>query len=202
MLAVDLLGERSQQLPLIPLRSVLFPGGLLHLTVLDERYLALLRRCQAKSRPFGALCVREGEALESVGVLASVEAIDDAAHGCRARCRGDQRFRVLRERPAGDDGLRRARIELIAGDATLAPVPAMFPAVQALGRALATMRAARKLPAFGGEEHFGRAGWVANRWCELLPIALPAKQRLMELTDPGARLALVDRYLREQRVIG
>ncbi len=204
MLAVELLGERSESLPLFPLRAVLFPGGELWLTVAEVRYAALLARCLDNARPFGAICVRDGEraALEPVGVLASVEAIDTTPHGSRARCRGGPRFRVLRERPGGDDGLRRARVELIADDdAALAPLATMYPAVRALARALARLRAEGKPGASAGE-HFDSAGWVANRWCELLPISLQAKQRLMELADPAARLALVDRYLRDQRVIG
>ena len=35
---------------------------------------------------------------------------------------------------------------------------------------------------------FDDAGWVANRWCEILPIPLAAKQKLMELPDPVVRL--------------
>ena len=34
-------------------------------------------------------------------------------------------------------------------------------------------------------------GWVANRWCELLPMPLELKQRLMELDNPLLRLELV-----------
>ena len=34
-------------------------------------------------------------------------------------------------------------------------------------------------------------GWVANRWCELLPVPLELKQRLMELENPLVRLELV-----------
>ena len=45
------------------------------------------------------------------------------------------------------------------------------------------------------------AGWVANRWSELLPIPLPAKQKLMELEDPVIRLSLIDGYLRDKKVV-
>ena len=45
------------------------------------------------------------------------------------------------------------------------------------------------------------AGWVANRWCELLPITLAAKQRLMELEEPSMRLQLVDEFLRSRQVL-
>ena len=45
------------------------------------------------------------------------------------------------------------------------------------------------------------AGWVANRWCELLPIPMAAKQKLMALDDPVIRLSLVDGFLRDKKVI-
>jgi Lon protease-like protein len=38
-------------------------------------------------------------------------------------------------------------------------------------------------------------GWVANRWCELLPLPLELKQRLMELDNPLVRLELVSDVL-------
>jgi hypothetical protein len=45
------------------------------------------------------------------------------------------------------------------------------------------------------------AGWVANRWCELLPVPLSAKQKLMELDDPVIRLSVVDGFLRDKKVV-
>jgi len=42
---------------------------------------------------------------------------------------------------------------------------------------------------------------VANRWCEILPISVAAKQRLMELQDPVSRLQLVDDFLRSKGVV-
>jgi hypothetical protein len=33
--------------------------------------------------------------------------------------------------------------------------------------------------------------WVANRWCELLPLPPAVKQQLMELDNPLLRLELV-----------
>ena len=46
------------------------------------------------------------------------------------------------------------------------------------------------------EERLDDAGWVANRWCEILPLPLEAKQRLMTLEDPVARLEVVDSLMR------
>lgn len=47
---------------------------------------------------------------------------------------------------------------------------------------------AAKLPT---PEQLDDCGWVANRWCELLPVPMELKQRLMELDNPLVRLELV-----------
>jgi Lon protease-like protein len=57
------------------------------------------------------------------------------------------------------------------------------------------------LEPFALPHELGQAGWVANRWCEILPISLAAKQRLMELEDPVMRLKLVDEFLRTKGVV-
>ena len=41
------------------------------------------------------------------------------------------------------------------------------------------------------EAQLDDCGWVSNRWCELLPVPLELKQRLMELDNPLVRLELV-----------
>jgi Lon protease-like protein len=44
------------------------------------------------------------------------------------------------------------------------------------------------------------AGWVANRWCELLPVDNELKQRLMSLDNPLVRLELVSDLLEKLRL--
>ena len=65
---------------------------------------------------------------------------------------------------------------------------------------LAALRGQGSLP-FLQPYQFDQAGWVANRWCEILPISVTAKQKLMELADPVVRLQLVDEYLRSKGVV-
>ena len=58
-------------------------------------------------------------------------------------------------------------------------------------------RSPRKAPQpFLAPHRLDDAGWVANRWCEILPLPLEAKQRLMTLEDPVARLEVVDSLMR------
>ena len=46
---------------------------------------------------------------------------------------------------------------------------------------------------------FDSAGWVANRWCEILPLPLEVRQRMLTLADPLARLDVVDSLLRSRQ---
>ena len=44
-------------LPLFPLQTVLFPGGLLPLKVFEARYLDLMGHCMRSGEPFGVVCM-------------------------------------------------------------------------------------------------------------------------------------------------
>ncbi|MCK7499868.1 MAG: hypothetical protein MZW92_62890 [Comamonadaceae bacterium] len=91
------------------------------------------------------------------------------------------------------------RVELIDDDAPRAPAETLTPTVQRAGRRDPPARSEQDLHPFAEPYRFDDAGWVANRWCELLPVPLAAKQKLMELEDPVIRLSIVDGYLRTSR---
>jgi Lon protease-like protein len=44
-------------------------------------------------------------------------------------------------------------------------------------------------------------GWVANRWCEQLPMPLQQRQRLMALDNPLVRLELVNDMLLRSGIV-
>ena len=198
-------------LPLFPLQTVLFPGGLLPLKVFEARYLDLMGHCMRSGEPFGVVCMSrgdevghdqpEGVRIERVGVLARIEDVDADQPGIlKVRCIGGSRFR-LREAPLQrPNGLWQAPAELIADDVQRLPERALQPAVEALQQALEALLAQDVKP-FAEPLQWRNAGWVANRWCELLPITLAAKQRLMELEEPSMRLQLVDEFLRSRQVL-
>jgi Lon protease-like protein len=196
-------------LPLFPLQSVLFPGAQLTLRVFEARYLDLVSRCMREQQPFGAICLRQGSEvrsadeavlLETTGVLAKLEEVDAEQAGVlRVRCLGTQRFEI--DEPLQQpDGLWTARAWLIDDDAVVAPSESLVPTVRALANAIGALERKGGSPFFK-PYRFDDAGWVANRWCELLPISLAAKQKLMALEDPQMRLRLVDEYLRGKGVV-
>lgn len=199
-----------QQLPLFPLQLVLFPGALLSLRVFEARYLDLIGECLRRQMPFGVICLRQGaeagavrEAvqLEDVGVLAQLDEVDAEQAGIlRVRCTGGQRFRLLAKPAQRDNGLWECAAEPIPPDALRLPGPAMLSTVSALADAIRKLQEQDRVP-FAPPFRLDDAGWVANRWCELLPVPLAAKQKLMALEDPMIRLSLVDGYLRDKRVV-
>jgi Lon protease-like protein len=199
------------ELPLFPLQTVLFPDGLLSLKVFEARYLDLVANSVRESTPFGVVALKQGSEVrrgrdgstvfEAVGALAELIEVDSAQAGIlQVRCRGTQRFEVKSSRQQSD-GLWLARASTLPIDDPGAPPESMVETVKGLANAIATLKAQSQSP-FLQPYRFDKAGWVANRWCEILPISLAAKQKLMELSDPLVRLQLVDEFLRSKGVVG
>ena len=191
-------------LPLFPLGSVLFPGGLLALRVFEVRYLDMVRKCHQAGAPFGVIALTQGrevrqagapeEQFNDVGTLAVIEQIDTPQPGLiTLLCRGSQRFRIT-QRSHLPHGLWIADVGHIDPD-LMVPVPDdLKTASSALAQVLHTLK--QRDPHAPGAvaptaAQLGDCGWVANRWCELLPVPLELKQRLMELDNPLVRLELV-----------
>jgi uncharacterized protein len=195
--------------PLFPLQTVLFPGGLLALKVFEARYLDLVGTCLREGKPFGVVSLRRGPEvrrpdaavdLERSGVLAELIDVDSAQPGIlQVRCRGTQRFEVIATRQQSD-GLWLANTRAMPDDEEVAPAADRIDTVRGLASAIATLKAQGAEP-FLQPYRFDSAGWVANRWCEILPISTAAKQKLMELPDPSVRLQLVDEFLRSKGVV-
>ena len=198
------------ELPLFPLQAVLFPGGLLRLKVFEARYLDLIGRCLRTQEPFGVVCLKQGSEVrgvdsepvrfESIGVLARLVDVDAHEPGIlRVSCTGELRFQLAQSHQRAD-GLWCGQVRMLAADASLAPPAELAQTVAALSNAIEALQAQGQLP-FAEPHRLDDAGWVANRWCELLPISLQARQRLMELDQPVQRLKLVDDFLRGKGVV-
>ena len=202
------------QLPLFPLQTVLFPGTWLPLRIFEVRYLDMIGRCHKAGAPFGVVALSEGsevrrldpnaepggdgfakEVFHPIGVLAHIRSLEKPQAGLYAiRCQGEQRFEVLR-RTRLPHGLWVADVKLLPADASV-PVPAELRSVsERLQRVLQGLRERQpelqeQLP-IQPPYQWDDAGWVANRWAELLPAPLPLKQQLMALDNPLLRLELV-----------
>jgi uncharacterized protein len=190
----------SVSLPLFPLNTVLFPGGPLSLRIFEPRYLDMVRRCLKDGSAFGVVLIIEGAEAGAAPVIATTgtsarlvdfDPLPDGLLGIV--CVGERRFRV-RSRALQSDGLNLGEVEYAPEDEPR-PLPAELAHLAELLREV--------LPKLGGvythvEGRYADAGWVANRWAEILPLALPEKLELLELADPLARLAKVAAWSNRQ----
>jgi len=191
-------------LPLFPLASVLFPDGLLALRVFEVRYLDMVRKCHQTGAPFGVVSLTQGnevrqagapdEQFHDVGTLAIIDQLEMPQPGLiTLLCRGTERFRIT-QRNHLVHGLWIANVGQLDRD-LLIPIPDdLKKTATALMQVLHTLHARDALnPAsiLPTPQQLDDCGWVANRWCELLPVPMELKQRLMELDNPLVRLELV-----------
>jgi len=201
-----------RSLPLFPLGTVLFPDGLLPLRIFEVRYLDMIRRCHKNGAPFGVVALTQGnevrragaeaETFAEVGTLAVIREFDAPQAGLlQIECVGTQRFR-LRSSELQKYGLWTAEVEAVADDMPLALPDDLQHTADALRRLVDTLEERRRLEGdesvrlpIGEPRRFDDCGWVANRWCELLPMQAELKQRLMALDSPLMRLELVSDLL-------
>jgi hypothetical protein len=190
----------SEEIPLFPLNTVLFPGGPLALRIFEARYIDLVKRCLRDDTGFGVVLIREGveaggPALTyDVGTYARIVDFSQQPDGLLGiRALGQARFRILDRRRARD-GLNLADVEWLPPEIPQ-PLPEEF---AELGPALDAALTQLGDPYLDIERRPGDAGWVAGRLAEILPVPGVHKQHCLELDDPVERL----RYLRPMFEIG
>ncbi|MFO0008919.1 MAG: LON peptidase substrate-binding domain-containing protein, partial [Betaproteobacteria bacterium] len=122
---------------------------------------------------------------------------------------GGDRFRVI-ERTVEANGLIRAEVDLIDPDQDSAMADAHRPCSDLLRRVIDDVKAQSQRAADNDEEvkvpfeppyRLDSSVWVGNRLCEVLPVPLKAKQKLMELDDAYTRLEIITQYLKQHAVL-
>ena len=198
---------QSFSLPLFPLRTVLFPGGLLPLKVFEQRYIDMVKACLKDDRPFGVCLITRGDEVARspanapefvrVGTLARIADWEMPQLGIlHVMTTGGNRFQVT-EHVIDASGL------VVAKASSIAPEPAV--ALPEDHRSLAKLLevvAARIGPEnFPADRRYDDASWVGYRLAELLPLPLTIKQSMLEINDPLVRLSTLRRFLSEQGLI-
>ena len=192
---------QALQVPLFPLNTVLFPGGPLPLRIFEARYVDMISQCMKENASFGVLLIREGNEAGTpattydVGTLARIVDWYQGSDGLLGvTAIGTHRFRLLSaERQA--DGLNVGSVELLPSETPMVLPEQYEPLTEILEAILDDLgRLYEDL-----ERHFDDAGWVANRFLEILPIALDQKQRCLESANQQQRLELVSDVLKKVR---
>lgn len=179
------------EIPIFPLRTVLFPGGQLPLRIFEQRYLDMVRECSRTDTGFGVCFLVEVDEDQSnfqsarVGTLARITdwyTMEDGLLGLTTE--GTSRF-VLRRDRHNKNGLMMGEVSWLPE-----PPPTDMPvAFDVLGQVLARFmeKASDHYPDYV-PENLQDATWVGYRLSELLPLGGLEKQHLLELDDPIDRL--------------
>lgn len=185
-------------IPLFPLNTVLFPGGLLPLRIFEPRYLDMIGSCMRSGTGFGVCLISTGQEvgqaaeINKVGTVTQIidfEQLEDGMLGIMTL--GQQRFQIVNTWVQSD--------QLLMGEVEFLPNETSVLMPEAC-RSLAEMLEAfirrigghyEKLPA-----NYEDASWVSQRLTELLPIPLLERQQLLEMDDPLRRLSHVQATLR------
>jgi Lon protease-like protein len=184
------------EIPLFPLRTVLFPDGFLPLRIFEQRYLDMVKDCARHASGFGVCLIREGGEAGSpvktteIGTHARIVdwyTLEDGLLGVSSV--GTFRF-VIDSTWRQDDGLLRAQVRILP-EPPSCPLPEAYALLaEVLGRFME--KVGHQYPSWS-EDCLDDAAWVGYRLAELLPLAGIEKQHLLELSDPIERLqSLVD----------
>lgn len=194
-------------LPLFPLKTVLFPGGMLPLKVFEQRYIEMTKRCLEGDRPFGVCLLTRGEEVAQrgaadppefarVGTLAHITSWDMPQLGIlQLKTEGGTRFQVQSHRTA-DDGLVLAQAMPLVPEPRV-PLPEIH---QPLAGLLELMINRVGHENFVGEA-LGDASWVGYRLAELLPLPATIKQSMLEINDSEVRLKAIAQFLKQQDLL-
>lgn len=179
------------EIPIFPLRTVLFPGGQLPLRIFEQRYLDMVKMCSRTDTGFGVCFLVDVDEDQSnfqsarVGTLARIVdwyTMEDGLLGLTAV--GTSRF-VLRNDRHNDNGLMMGEITWLPEPPTT-ELPVSFDVLsQVLARFME--KASDHYPDYTPDS-LQDAAWVGYRLSELLPLGGIEKQHLLELDDPIDRL--------------
>jgi Lon protease-like protein len=194
-------------LPLFPLHTVLFPGGLLPLKVFEQRYIEMTKACMRDERPFGVCLITQGDEvargdgampeIATVGTLARITDFDMPQMGVlHLMTEGGTRFEV-REREADASGLIVARVTTLA-DEPRHPLAETYARLARLLELIASRVGPQNFPA---QTRYDDASWVGYRLAELLPLPLSIKQSMLEVNDANVRLAALKQFLERQGLL-
>ena len=196
-------GRARETIPIFPLQTVLFPGSILPLKIFEVRYMDMAKACLRDSSPFGVCLIREGQEVgapavpEPIGCLARIAECDVEELGIlKVVAEGLERFRIV-SREVNRQGLIVAEVERLSPEPQAPEASGLAESAQFLHRAILGIGAER----FNEPFHFEDATWVSFRLAEILPLRTDVKQKLLELTDATLRLAILHKFLKQQKLI-
>jgi Lon protease-like protein len=193
--------DRTREISLFLLNTVLFPEGLLPLKVFEQRYLDMTKACLRDDSPFGVCLIREGREVgqpavpQSVGCLATIAEWDMPQLGVfHLMARGSERFRLLDTKVAPSG--------LVSGTVELFPLEAATEMDGSCREVLRLIIERAGADNFPSPLKLDDAAWVSYRLAEVLPLDMAVRQELLEIPETATRFARLRDILTTQGVLG
>lgn len=187
-------------IPLFPLNTVLFPGGVLPLRIFEPRYLDMVSQCLRTDCGIGVVLIRQGQEVGqaaetcNVGTLCKIRYWNRRPDGMLGvTLEGQQRFSILSRNVSKNQSVQ-AEVELLP-EMTSFPLPEPQ---HYLTRILQNILGQLEPPYSTMKQQLDDADWVVSRLIELLPLDLSLKQRLLVLDDTQRKLAEIDEILKSR----
>lgn len=199
-------------LPLFPLSTVIFPGGLLSLSVYEKRYIDMVRNCLRHGQAFGVVALvpnkvvnhradTNGESeydFANIGTSFSITQADVSSLGLiNIKCLGLNRFKIISAKQE-KNGLWMAEVVDMPKEMSINIPEDLSDSQIHLQHIIDSLSdkdiTDLELP-ITKPYHLQDCSWVSSRWCEILNIPLVQKQRMLELDSPMIRLELIQDML-------
>ncbi len=193
-----------QEIPLFPLRSVLFPRGKLSLQIFEKRYIDMVANSLREGSGFGVILLKDGEEvmkpgrsqqLYAIGTYARIIDWDQLENGLLGiTVEGESKFHV-QNYWSTESGLIKGQIifsEVDTPDKNRISVGEEMSGMTELLQLLEKHPAVQEMKLQIDYDNLWDLGW---RLSELIPVATEIRQELLELDDPWERIQLLERSI-------
>jgi len=178
------------RVPLFPLNTVMFPGGVLPLRIFEPRYLDMVSDCLRHDTAIGVVLIQEGQEVGQAAATHGTGTLSVISYWNRRRdgllgitLRGTCRFRILSHEIQPN--------QLILAEVEALPAPQSIPVhgkYQPMANLLRKIIAQLEPPYTTMPAQYDNLEWVSARLCEFLPMPLEYKQQLLECDDVISRI--------------
>ena len=194
----------TQQIPLFPLRVVMFPRGRLNLQIFERRYIDLVTHCMRTSSGFGICLLKEGEeviqegtnqTIHRTGTYSNIIDWDQLENGLLGiTVEGSAKFSI-EDCWQSDSGVLQGNVQFNdtdnVGRETI-PLDDQYTALADLLQNLESHPLVEQKKLIIDYNNLWDLGW---RLSELIPIEIEQKQQLLEIDDPWERIQSIEQLV-------
>jgi hypothetical protein len=194
----------TQQIPLFPLRVVMFPKGRLNLQIFERRYIDLVTHCMRTSSGFGICLLKEGEevvqegtnqTIHRTGTYSNIIDWDQLENGLLGiTVEGSAKFSI-EDCWQSDSGVLQGNVQFNETDNVgreTIPLDDQYTALADLLQNLESHPLVEQKKLIIDYNNLWDLGW---RLSELIPIEIEQKQQLLEIDDPWERIQSIEQLV-------